>query len=137
MAIQFISHNLAVVSEIAHEIIVMYAGRIVERAPAEALFATPLHPYTLGLIATLPDPARRSAVLPVIPGGVPDLDVRPPAAASPIAARAPTPLPRRGAGAGGTWRRRTSSPASRCGRMTPLIALDDISVQFPAGRRHV
>jgi oligopeptide/dipeptide ABC transporter ATP-binding protein len=74
MAIQFISHNLAVVSEIAHEIIVMYAGRIVERAPAEALFAQPLHPYTQGLIATLPDPGQRVARLPVIPGGVPDLD---------------------------------------------------------------
>ena len=74
MAIQFISHNLAVVSEIAHEIIVMYAGRVVERASADALFADPLHPYTLGLIATLPDPAHRAAVLPVIPGGVPNLD---------------------------------------------------------------
>ena len=73
MAIQFISHNLAVVSEIAHEIIVMYAGRIVERARAEALFANPRHPYTQGLIATLPDPAHRVARLPVIPGGVPDL----------------------------------------------------------------
>jgi oligopeptide/dipeptide ABC transporter ATP-binding protein len=70
MAMQFISHNLAVVSEIAHEIIVMYAGRIVERAQAVALFETPLHPYTLGLIATLPDPSRRMAVLPEIPGGV-------------------------------------------------------------------
>nr|WP_294524065.1 ABC transporter ATP-binding protein [uncultured Rhodopila sp.] len=74
MAMQFISHNLAVISEIAHEIIVMYAGRVVERAAAEDLFGMPLHPYTLGLIATLPDPARRSAVLPVIPGGVPDPD---------------------------------------------------------------
>jgi oligopeptide/dipeptide ABC transporter ATP-binding protein len=74
MAIQFISHNLAVISEIAHDIIVMYAGRVVERASADELFATPLHPYTLGLIATLPDPAHRSAVLPVIPGGVPSLD---------------------------------------------------------------
>jgi oligopeptide/dipeptide ABC transporter ATP-binding protein len=74
MAIQFISHNLAVISEIAHAIIVMYAGRVVERASAEALFETPLHPYTQGLIATLPDPARRGAMLPVIPGGVPDLD---------------------------------------------------------------
>ncbi len=73
-AIQFISHNLAVVSEVAHEIIVMYAGRVVERAPAAALFGDPLHPYTLGLIATLPDPARRAADLPVIPGGVPNLD---------------------------------------------------------------
>jgi oligopeptide/dipeptide ABC transporter ATP-binding protein len=74
MAIQFISHNLAVISEIAHEIIVMYAGRVVERAPADNLFATPLHPYTLGLIATLPDPAHRTDVLPVIAGGVPNLD---------------------------------------------------------------
>jgi len=73
MAIQFISHNLAVVSEIAHEIIVMYAGRIVERATAEALFAAPLHPYTAGLIATLPDPGHRAARLPVIRGGVPNL----------------------------------------------------------------
>jgi oligopeptide/dipeptide ABC transporter ATP-binding protein len=85
MAIQFISHNLAVVSEIAHEIIVMYAGRIVERAPADALFATPLHPYTQGLIATLPDPDRRVARLPVIPGGVPDFD----AAGCPFADRCP------------------------------------------------
>ena len=74
MAIQFISHNLAVVSEIAHEIIVMYAGRVVERATADALFADPLHPYTLGLIETLPDPAHRTDLLPVIPGGVPNLD---------------------------------------------------------------
>jgi oligopeptide/dipeptide ABC transporter ATP-binding protein len=72
MAIQFISHNLAVISEIAHEIVVMYAGRIVERAPAEALFDAPLHPYTRGLIATLPDPERRVERLPVIPGSVPD-----------------------------------------------------------------
>jgi oligopeptide/dipeptide ABC transporter ATP-binding protein len=74
MAMQFISHNLAVISGIADEIIVMYAGRVVERATAGALFDTPLHPYTLGLIATLPDPARRAEVLPVIPGGVPDQD---------------------------------------------------------------
>ena len=73
MAMQFISHNLAVISEVAHEIVVMYAGRVVERAPAVALFENPLHPYTLGLIATLPDPSRRTAVLPVIPGGVSDL----------------------------------------------------------------
>jgi oligopeptide/dipeptide ABC transporter ATP-binding protein len=72
MAIQFISHNLGVVSELADEIIVMYAGRIVEQAPAATLFATPLHPYTRGLIATLPDLGARQARLPTIPGGVPD-----------------------------------------------------------------
>ncbi|MGI4941861.1 MAG: ABC transporter ATP-binding protein [Janthinobacterium lividum] len=74
-AIQFISHNLAVVSEVSHEIIVMYAGRIVERSPADALFDQPLHPYTIGLIETLPDPARRAELLPTIPGTV-DLRAR-------------------------------------------------------------
>jgi oligopeptide/dipeptide ABC transporter ATP-binding protein len=77
MAMQFISHNLAVISEIADEIMVMYDGRVVERAPADDLFDTPLHPYTIGLIATLPDPARRSAVLPVIPGHVAERDAAP------------------------------------------------------------
>ena len=72
-AIQFISHNLAVVSEVSHEVVVMYAGRIVERGPADALFAQPLHPYTIGLIATLPDAGHRVDHLPVIPGGVPDM----------------------------------------------------------------
>jgi oligopeptide/dipeptide ABC transporter ATP-binding protein len=76
MAIQFISHNLAVVSEIAHDIIVMYAGRIVEAAPADELFARPLHPYTRGLIATLPDFEHRVDRLPVIPGGVPNMDAK-------------------------------------------------------------
>jgi oligopeptide/dipeptide ABC transporter ATP-binding protein len=77
MAIQFISHNLGVISELADEIIVMYAGRIVERAPAARLFSLPLHPYTLGLIRTLPDLAKRERVLPVIPGGMPNLALRP------------------------------------------------------------
>jgi peptide/nickel transport system ATP-binding protein len=51
----------------------MYAGRIVERAASRVLFDTPLHPYTVGLIATLPDATRRADRLPVIKGGVPDL----------------------------------------------------------------
>jgi oligopeptide/dipeptide ABC transporter ATP-binding protein len=74
MAVQFISHNLAVVSEIAHDIVVMYAGRIVEQASADELFRRPLHPYTQGLIATLPNPDHRVARLSVIPGTVPTLD---------------------------------------------------------------
>jgi peptide/nickel transport system ATP-binding protein len=72
MAIQLISHNLGVVSEIADDIIVMYAGRIVERAAAASLFAQPRHPYTIGLIETLPSIERRVARLPVIAGSVPD-----------------------------------------------------------------
>ena len=73
MAMIFISHNLAVVGEIADEILVMYAGLVVERAPAEALLATPRHPYTQGLIATLPDPDHRSDRLPTIAGHIGDL----------------------------------------------------------------
>jgi oligopeptide/dipeptide ABC transporter ATP-binding protein len=75
MAIQFISHNLGVVSELADDIIVMYAGRIVERAPAAQLFDQPRHPYSVGLIQTLPNLAKRQPRLPVIPGGMPDLAV--------------------------------------------------------------
>jgi oligopeptide/dipeptide ABC transporter ATP-binding protein len=72
MAMLFISHNLAVVSDIADEILVMYAGSVVERAASEALFAEPLHPYTQGLIATLPDPERSVARLVTIPGQIGD-----------------------------------------------------------------
>ena len=75
MAIQFISHNLGVVSELADDIIVMYAGRIVERAPAALLFDQPRHPYTQGLIQTLPNLQRREARLPVIHGGMPNLAI--------------------------------------------------------------
>ena len=73
MAIQFISHNLGVVSELADDIIVMYAGRIAERAPAARLFAEPRHPYSVGLINTLPNLQHRQNRLPVIPGGMPNL----------------------------------------------------------------
>jgi oligopeptide/dipeptide ABC transporter ATP-binding protein len=69
-SIQFISHNLAVVSEVAHHIMVMYSGRLVEYAPSEALFANPLHPYTQGLIKTLPDIGRPMGELYTIPGTV-------------------------------------------------------------------
>ncbi|WP_180901972.1 ABC transporter ATP-binding protein [Martelella soudanensis] len=70
MAIQFITHNLAVVSELAHRILVMYAGRGVEYAPSEKVFANPLHPYTRGLIETLPDPDRKVDRLKVISGSL-------------------------------------------------------------------
>nr|WP_081858378.1 ABC transporter ATP-binding protein [Pseudorhizobium pelagicum] len=70
MSVQFITHNLAVVSELAHRILVMYAGRGVENAPAEKIFDNPLHPYTRGLIATLPDPDRKVDQLFVIPGSL-------------------------------------------------------------------
>ena len=72
MAIQFISHDLGVISEIADEIAVMYAGRIVERAPAEILFRAPRHPYTRALLKTIPRLSHRRRRLPSIPGSVPE-----------------------------------------------------------------
>jgi len=81
MAMLFISHNLGVISEMADEIMVMYAGRAVEHGPAQDVLMRPGHPYTKGLIATIPDPARRQAVLPVIQGNVPDLRFRAPGCA--------------------------------------------------------
>ena len=73
MAIQFISHDLGVISEIADEVVVMYAGRVVERAAADAVFAGPRHPYTQGLLATLPRIGAGHDRLPAIRGMVPDL----------------------------------------------------------------
>ena len=77
MAIQFISHDIGVISEIADEVAVMYAGRIVEQAPIHELLSNPCHPYTRGLLATLPRLHANEHRLPVIPGAVPDLAVMP------------------------------------------------------------
>ncbi len=57
-AIILITHDLGVVAEMAHRVAVMYAGRIVEEAPVHTLFKNPLHPYTQGLINSLPKPNR-------------------------------------------------------------------------------
>ncbi|MBL27944.1 MAG: peptide ABC transporter ATP-binding protein [Rhodospirillaceae bacterium] len=77
MAIQFISHDLGVISGVADTVAVMYAGRIVERAPANGLFEEPLHPYTRGLLATIPRLDARPERLPAIAGTVPDLGALP------------------------------------------------------------
>lgn len=71
-AILLITHDLGVVAETCDDVAVMYAGRIVERAPATELFSRPLHPYTIGLLAARPDADRRgSGPLTTIPGMVP------------------------------------------------------------------
>jgi peptide/nickel transport system ATP-binding protein len=62
MSLLFITHNLAVVAQYADTVAVMYAGRVVETAPVQTLFAQPQHPYTRGLLACLPGVARRRAV---------------------------------------------------------------------------
>ena len=72
MSILLITHDLGVVAEMADEVGVMYAGRIVERAPVRALFAEPRHPYTWGLIRSAPTlDTPPSAKLDAIPGTVP------------------------------------------------------------------
>ena len=71
-AIILITHDLGVVAEIADEVAVMYAGRIVERAPVEALFANPQHPYTIGLLGSMPQLSREQPRLAAIEGQVPN-----------------------------------------------------------------
>ena len=58
MSILFITHNLGVVAHHADDVVVLYAGRVVEAAPVRSLFATPAHPYTQGLLACLPGKAH-------------------------------------------------------------------------------
>ena len=74
MAMLFITHDLGVVAELCDEVLVMYAGRVAEQAPVAALFRTPRHPYTRGLIQSVPLPdTPPKAVLPAIEGVVPAL----------------------------------------------------------------
>lgn len=75
--ILLITHDLGVVAETCSRVIVMYAGNIVEEAPVKELFANPQHPYTEGLIASVPRLGKRLHRLPSIPGSVPDLSVMP------------------------------------------------------------
>lgn len=73
MAIILITHNIGVVAEMADDVVVMYAGRPVEAAPIAELFKTPKHPYTAGLLASVPSVYSRKERLETIPGQPPDL----------------------------------------------------------------
>ncbi len=73
MAMLLITHDLGVVAEMAHRVLVMYAGKLVESAPVEALFTTPKHPYTKGLLASVRRKSDSAALFRGIPGVVPDL----------------------------------------------------------------
>jgi peptide/nickel transport system ATP-binding protein len=79
MAMLFITHDLGVVAELCDEVLVMYAGRVAEHAPVQALFAAPNHPYTRGLIDSVPLPdTPAKSVLAAIDGVVPSLSQMPP-----------------------------------------------------------
>jgi oligopeptide/dipeptide ABC transporter ATP-binding protein len=77
-AVILITHDLGVISEMADRVAVMYAGRIVEQTDARTLFAVPLHPYTQGLMASIPVLGQVKDKLDVIPGTVPNLINLPP-----------------------------------------------------------
>ena len=77
-SIILITHDLGIVAEVCERVAVRYAGRIVEEAGVQALFSEPLHPYTLGLIGSVPVLGQTKHRLDVIPGTVPNLIGLPP-----------------------------------------------------------
>jgi peptide/nickel transport system ATP-binding protein len=98
MSILFITHNLGVVAEIAQEVAVMYAGRVVEQAAVATIFARPAHPYTRALLGSTPNASRDLGAdgsrrrLQAIPGTVPSIVDLPPGCA--FAPRCPLAIPR-------------------------------------------
>jgi oligopeptide/dipeptide ABC transporter ATP-binding protein len=71
LAVLFITHDLGVIAQLCSRVLVMYAGRIVERAPAAAFFSAPHHPYSQGLLRSLPALAAQKGRLSSIPGSPP------------------------------------------------------------------
>ncbi len=155
LATVFITHDLSVLSAVAQRLVVMYAGRIVEEGPAEALLTDPQHPYTRALSGAFPtigDPASRFA-----PVRAPRRSARPVRGAGRMFV--PSPLPRglrglrgdRGGAAAGGRRRSTGRLPARVGaggggvmsatpmavadRAAPLLSLRDVQVHYPPRRR--
>ncbi len=119
LAVLLITHNLAVVSQVADRVAVMYAGEIVEEAPASEIFVDPRHPYTQGLLSSIPSAAGDRKHLYTIPGRVPDPRVLPPACL--FAPRCPYALRR-------CWQdhpelEATDGRTLRCWNPQPFIAL--------------
>jgi peptide/nickel transport system ATP-binding protein len=97
MAIMYITHNLGVVAEMAEEVVVMYMGKVVEQTDVKTIFLNPLHPYTQGLLASIPQlnetitQPNRSRRLQTIKGMVPDPYTR--LKGCPFAPRCPHVIP--------------------------------------------
>jgi oligopeptide/dipeptide ABC transporter ATP-binding protein len=76
-AIILITHDLGVIAELADDVIVMYAGQVVERCPVAALFSEPHHPYTIGLLGSIPRLHLEQQRLSAIEGSVPNAAAMP------------------------------------------------------------
>ena len=81
LTVLFITHDLGVVGSLCDRLAVMYAGRVVEAGPVDALFASPAHPYTASLLRAVPMLGRGRSVLTQIPGTVPNMAAPPPGCA--------------------------------------------------------
>ena len=113
LALLLITHDLGVIAETADRVAVMYGGRIVEEGTVATLFDTPSHPYTRGLLASMPGPTPEDACA-RSPGTVPSLASLPPGCAfEPRCRRAPANLRAAGSGPHGPWRRHTGPPATQ------------------------
>ncbi|MCD9588426.1 ABC transporter ATP-binding protein [Streptomyces sp. 8ZJF_21] len=77
MALVLITHDLAVVAQRADDVVVMYAGNVVETGPVAEVFSRPRHPYTKGLLDSVPEHAVRGRPLPAVPGSPPELSAVP------------------------------------------------------------
>lgn len=78
MAVMLITHDLGVIAQVCDEVVVMYAGQVAERGPVETIFRQPAHPYTRGLLASIPRlNTPRKSRLPTIEGAVPGLTEMP------------------------------------------------------------
>jgi len=115
MSILMITHDLGVVAEFCEHVAVMYAGRIVEEAPVEELFDRPIHPYTRGLLRSIPQIGRRSTFLPTIPGIVPGPLARP---------------------AGCYFADRCERVREICSRQSPVLTEDNPSHRFACWSPH-
>ncbi|MGC9377971.1 ABC transporter ATP-binding protein [Streptomyces sp. MH13] len=78
MAVVLITHDLAVVAQRADDVVVMYAGTVVENGPVHDVFSAPRHPYTRGLLDSVPEDSVRGRPLPAVPGSPPELGAVPP-----------------------------------------------------------
>lgn len=133
LSVIFITHDLSLLLESADSIAVMYAGRVVEQAPASELYDEPLHPYTRGLIKSFPSLTGPRAPLAGIPGSPPDLQWLPPGC--PFHPRCPE--------AADACRERVPPLVGHGGRQVACLAREGFPpgtgaapATRPAGRRH-